>query len=208
MYGYVYITTNLLNNKIYIGQHVASVFEPERYIGSGLYFLRAVKKYGKQNFKNELLCECQSQEELDKQEMYYIDTYQSTNPDIGYNLSKGSSKNNVDTITITNDQSERHVLPDYLEYYEKLGFHLGRNMNRYVNGMIGKQQSDHQKAMAAKACSYKRTDAQKANFSAAKKIPNKFCCLRTPDNKSTIRCLLKNKAHYLALGYIECKTNK
>lgn len=77
-------------------------------------------------------------------------------------------------------------------------------MNTYINGMIGKRQSDKQKQAASKACSYKRTEEQKQNFSKAKKVPNKFVCLRTPDNKSTIRCLITNKEKYLALGYLEC----
>lgn len=34
MYGYVYKTTNKLNNKIYIGQHNHSTFD-KKYYGSG-----------------------------------------------------------------------------------------------------------------------------------------------------------------------------
>lgn len=84
----------------------------------------------------------------------------------------------------------------------------GRNMNKYINGMTGKQQSDLQKQAASKACSYKRSDAQKENFSKAKKVKNKFVCLRTPDNKSTIRCLIANKDKYLKFGYLECDNRK
>jgi hypothetical protein len=39
MYGYVYITTNLINNKIYIGQHKSETFDSE-YIGKFLMIQR------------------------------------------------------------------------------------------------------------------------------------------------------------------------
>lgn len=70
--------------------------------------------------------------------------------------------------------------------------------------MIGKHQSERQKQTVSKACSYERTTEQKKHFSAAKKVPNKFICLRTPDNQSTIRCLIINLEYYLNLGYKMC----
>lgn len=36
MYGYIYLTTNLINGKKYIGQHASPKFEPDKYIGSGV----------------------------------------------------------------------------------------------------------------------------------------------------------------------------
>ncbi len=92
MIGYIYRTTNLINNKIYIGQHVATKFEPERYIGSGTYFLTAVKKYGKNSFKCELICWCETIEKLNEQEKYYIALYRATDPLIGYNIADGGEE--------------------------------------------------------------------------------------------------------------------
>lgn len=43
MYGYIYLTTNLINGKKYIGQHASPVFEPDRYIGSGVILWKAIK---------------------------------------------------------------------------------------------------------------------------------------------------------------------
>ena len=43
MHGYIYKTTNLINGKIYIGQHVSQKFEPTRYIGSGAIFTKAIQ---------------------------------------------------------------------------------------------------------------------------------------------------------------------
>lgn len=89
MYGYIYLTTNLVNNKIYIGQHQAAEFEPDKYIGSGILLVEAINKYGRNNFKNELLCWCKDQEELNEKEIYYISKFNSTNKSIGYNISSG-----------------------------------------------------------------------------------------------------------------------
>lgn len=45
MYGYIYITTNLTNNKKYIGKHASSKFD-ENYKGSGKRLWNAINKYG------------------------------------------------------------------------------------------------------------------------------------------------------------------
>ena len=60
--------------------------------GSGNLIKLAIKKYGKQNFKNEILEECNSPEELDNRERYYINKYKSNDISIGYNISNGGQK--------------------------------------------------------------------------------------------------------------------
>lgn len=90
MYGYIYLTTNLINGKIYIGQHKSKEFD-RNYYGSGIQINNAIEKYGKNNFSCELLQECVSKEELDSKEIYYINKYNSTDKSIGYNISLGGS---------------------------------------------------------------------------------------------------------------------
>jgi hypothetical protein len=48
----IYKTTNLINNKIYIGK---SNTNNSDYLGSGKRLKLAIKKYGKENFKKEML---------------------------------------------------------------------------------------------------------------------------------------------------------
>ena len=67
---YIYRTTNLINGKTYIGQHKR---RPGRYFGSGLLLKNAIKKYGKENFKVEILYDnIQLKETADSVEMFAI----------------------------------------------------------------------------------------------------------------------------------------
>ena len=82
--GIIYKTINILNNKIYIGQ---SVYNNDNYYGSGIKLKRAILKYGKENFKKEIIEECEL-EKLNEKEIFWIDFYKSDQ--FGYNISKGS----------------------------------------------------------------------------------------------------------------------
>lgn len=89
MYGYIYKTTNLSNGKIYIGQKKSTEFLGKSYLGSGVAFLQAVEKYGKDSFSVEFIESCESLEELNEREIYWISKYHATDPAIGYNISTG-----------------------------------------------------------------------------------------------------------------------
>lgn len=91
MYGYIYKTTNLKNGKIYIGQHKSVKFDAN-YYGSGIWFKKVFQANGKDNFRCEIVEECASLEELNDREVYWIEYFQSRNPDIGYNLAKGGEQ--------------------------------------------------------------------------------------------------------------------
>lgn len=58
----VYKTTNLINHKIYVGIHKTEDLN-DTYLGSGLVFQQALKKYGKENFEREILCVCDNVED-------------------------------------------------------------------------------------------------------------------------------------------------
>lgn len=90
-YHFVYKTTNLLNNKIYVGQHLqqeTSAFDG--YIGSGKLLKQAVKKNGKENFIREVIEFCTSAT-INEREIYWINALSATNAVIGYNLSVGGT---------------------------------------------------------------------------------------------------------------------
>lgn len=69
MYYYVYQITNLINGKIYVGKH-KSIKHPmdNGYYGSGKQITAAIIKYGKENFKKEILHFCSSLDEMSDKE--------------------------------------------------------------------------------------------------------------------------------------------
>lgn len=86
---YIYKTTNLLNGKIYVGQ---SKFEPEEnadYLGSGYLLSKAIKCYGRGNFRKEILERCSSKEDLCARERYWIATLKANVRGVGYNICEG-----------------------------------------------------------------------------------------------------------------------
>lgn len=64
-------------------------------MGSGKYLKCAIKKYGRNNFKCELLEYCESLEDLNDREIYYIEENKSQNKDIGYNIANGGNQISV-----------------------------------------------------------------------------------------------------------------
>lgn len=89
MYGYIYLTTNLINGMQYIGQHKADKFEPEKYIGSGRWLKRAIAKYGRDKFRCELIQICYSFDELNEREEYWIKHFDAVNSKMFYNVDAG-----------------------------------------------------------------------------------------------------------------------
>ena len=97
MYGFVYLTTNKLNGKKYIGMCKAT--HDSGYYGSGVLLKAALKKYGKENFERQILQECSSLEELSGAEQHWIEYYDAVNSPEFYNLSYGGFGGNSSTVT-------------------------------------------------------------------------------------------------------------
>lgn len=82
--------TTFPNGKIYIGQ---DRYNNPKYLGSGILCLKSIKKYGKDNCFKEILRFCKNQKQLDFFEEFYIKKFNSTNPEIGYNILTGTANN-------------------------------------------------------------------------------------------------------------------
>jgi hypothetical protein len=76
--GYIYKTTNLVNNRCYVGKKNKSEFD-SGYYGSGIALQLAIKKYGKQNFTVEVLHWATTIEELNQLEIKAIAEQKSIN---------------------------------------------------------------------------------------------------------------------------------
>lgn len=83
MTNFVYISTNLISGKQYVGSHNGS---KKIYFGSGLLIKKALKKYGIESFKREILEECDDIKEARLLEEKYINKFNTLEPN-GYNIS-------------------------------------------------------------------------------------------------------------------------
>lgn len=92
----VYLVTNLINSKVYVGRTVHSsshrwkchVYQAIKN-GSKTRLSLAIRKYGVANFRVEDLCEATSIEELEELEKESITKLSANNPMVGYNLTEG-----------------------------------------------------------------------------------------------------------------------
>lgn len=89
-YGFVYITTNLLNGKKYIGKRSFKDGWIE-YLGSGTLLREDIKKFGEKNFKKELIEICKTEEILNERESYWIKHFDAKKSDDFYNLTDRKS---------------------------------------------------------------------------------------------------------------------
>ena len=133
VYGYIYKTTNKINNKVYIGQHTADTFNPS-YLGSGNLIRRAVEKYGSYNFSVELLEYAYSKEHLNYLEKLYINKYNSTDKSLGYNIATGGQGGNNGKAVIRYFYKGQtfECRKELLEYLSSQGINVSANAIRNI----------------------------------------------------------------------------
>lgn len=92
MYGYIYETTNLINGKKYIGQHKSNKFD-NWYLGSGIVLKKAIKKYGRENFRTIIIEKINTcKEDLNNREIYWIKYFNAVKSKEYYNNSCGGEE--------------------------------------------------------------------------------------------------------------------
>ena len=120
---FVYITTNLINGKRYIGKTIKDESDP--YLGSGTYFSRALKKYGRQNFQRTILEHAKSEDELFELEKKYIQEYNAVEDPNFYNLhegGKGGNTGNYEEVSrkVSGESNPMHGRAFSKEHREKI----------------------------------------------------------------------------------------
>jgi len=107
--GEIYLITNKINNKRYVGQTVSILSSGRKYgsynrlnkhfsdaknnVDDCKVFCNAIRKYGKSNFKIEILMYC-NKDMLDFYETEFIKFYNTISPH-GYNIESGGSANKI-----------------------------------------------------------------------------------------------------------------
>ena len=125
-------------------------------MGSGINIKKAIRKYGRENFKVELLEWCETQDLSDELEKYYIKYYNSQDAQIGYNITNGGQTNfftglkhseeskrtmsekakcrphspaTSGRICYTNGRDNKMLFENQIEEYENLGWVKGKTCN-------------------------------------------------------------------------------
>lgn len=149
----IYKTTNLINNKIYVGMHSTDNLN-DGYLGSGWILKQAIKKYSKENFKREVLLVLPSRKEAREVEALLVDTEFISRQNT-YNLQEGGmgvenqwGENNSAFGKVANNA--KGVLAEHLdgrqlkfnsiqECAETLGFARGNIRNLLYKGIRGRR---------------------------------------------------------------------
>jgi hypothetical protein len=144
MFYLIYKTTNLINEKYYIGCHKTSNLE-DGYLGSGKALLESIEKYGKDNFSREILAYCDSEDHMYETEKGIVNE-EVVNDRNSYNLKIGGSSN----FYYVNKNGLNHSSNQHLKHAEKL-----KNDKEYA------AQFSEKMSKAMKKKPYVRTEKQK-----------------------------------------------
>jgi group I intron endonuclease len=100
---YIYRITNKLNGKTYIGQHKCWRNKIDKYFGSGNLIIKAINKYGKENFEKEILyTNILNKDTADSVEMYAIAKERKLGK-AEYNICKGGQGGSAKGRTFSNE---------------------------------------------------------------------------------------------------------
>ena len=114
----IYKTTNLINNKIYIGKDEKN---NPNYLGSGIIFKKALKKYGRINFKKEILESCNNLDYLYEREIYWIEKLNARDPNIGYNIASGGKNCKINELPNFEEIKKKMLVKNKRTFLEKYG---------------------------------------------------------------------------------------
>jgi group I intron endonuclease len=140
----IYITTNLVNGKKYIGR---DSHNNPNYYGSGPAIKNAIKKYGKQNFKKEIIEECSSFEKLIEREEYWLNYYDAANNRTFYNLQnagKGTQHTDLTKRKISKTLCGRKLTKEHRDK-------IGNSTRGEKSSWYGRKHTDDTKDKISKA---------------------------------------------------------
>lgn len=132
--GKIYLISNDINSKVYVGQTVQSLKKrftghcchPKKNRSNNMAIVRAIHKYGREHFKIELVEECPI-DKLDEREIFWISYYDSYNQ--GYNLTKGGQKSTFQSVHRLEDTVDIKKFKQFIIEFKPYATEVAYNFN-------------------------------------------------------------------------------
>ena len=197
-----------MNQKVYIGQTSETIEKRfARHMGyqkneHDTKFYRAIRKYGKDNFKIEAIDFADTQEELDQKEIYYIKLYDSVKN--GYNSKESIGKCGGDTLSEHQNLDEIKEKIRQSKLGDKNPMKIYGGLHGPRNGMYGKNGKLNPFAKRCKAVSIDGTDTK--YFDTLTELQQYFNV--TTLGMVTMRCRGKTKSPYNGYYFRYCEDDE
>jgi hypothetical protein len=166
-YCTIYILKNIINSKVYIGQTWKNTSRRMQIGYAGSYHINnAIIAYGKDKFYYEELMRVHDQIDADFFEILFIEQYNSTNREIGYNIEHGGNgREKVSEETLVKMRNRKHS-PETLK--KMSDSHLGQSpankgkpspfkgikRNKEIGQKISKSKTKYQYLAEKMLCDY------------------------------------------------------
>lgn len=158
-YYIIYKTTNIINNKIYVGLHGTNDLE-DGYLGSGIFIKKAIKKYGKINFIKEIMFIFDNKLDMINKEKEIVNENFINRGDVynmvkgGYGLSTLSESKRSETIekirkanlerdsSVSSKKRIETLLKKDSDIFKKMGIKSSiKQKENYKNGYVNPNQN-------------------------------------------------------------------
>jgi Ni/Co efflux regulator RcnB len=170
MHYLIYKVTNLINNKIYIGAHKTENID-DNYMGSGKYIKLAIKKYGKENFKREILFILDSPSDMYKKEKEivneeFIKRYDTYNCKVGGRggMTAFMTDEEKDVFVKNMSKIKKSQYDDGMQTWNK-GLKMTDEFRSKISESLKGKHAGENNPMYGKPCYYKMTDDEKQTWS-------------------------------------------
>lgn len=151
---YIYMITDHLHNKKYIGKRYGEL--DDNYFGSGKIITRVINKYGKDFLTKEILYISKNDQENNQKEKEFIKAYNAVESDEFYNIAEGGDGGDI-----------FHLLP--IEQQEKLRAEARKRTSRENNPRHGVHLTEEtkEKIRQNRNTDYMQTKEYRENMSKA-----------------------------------------
>lgn len=210
---FLYIITNTVNGKKYVGQTRASLHK--RFINhcarkderSQSYISNAIQKYGKENFIIEPLLEIDSQDVLNELESEFIAQFCTLSPN-GYNLTTGGESPKLHDDTKAKIRAARLGKPLSEEHKRKIGEAL-RNSPAVKAANVARRSFRHTPESRQKMSEFRKGKpcpwkAVKWTAEMKEKRGQKYAAAGNPNSSLTWEKVDRIREMYATGGYSQC----